>query len=210
MDKNPHLPGTPDEFISKNLGLAHSVAFSFMLNARKNDSIRFDEDDFKSIAYLGLIRAYQLFNPTGFKGENGEPIKFSTYAVPMIRGTLMRHVRDHGRLIRNRGESIPVDSLDRPVEFDEKKTFGDFVLSGSYQIGEEVILTDFLSTVGPRLQRLFELRARGLSQREISKILGVTQVTVSRMERYLLESARQYGLGMNLESRKRFKGPRAS
>jgi len=210
VDKNPHLPGTPDEFITSNLGLAHSAISAFVNYARRDDSIKFDEDDFRSIAYLGLIRAYQRFNPIGFKGTNGESIKFSTYAVPMIRGTILRHIRDHGHLIRNRGESVAVDSLDCPMAMDERKTLGDFVLTGSCEFSEEVVLTDFLSNVGPRLQRLYQLRSRGLSQREIGKVFGVTQATISKMDLYLLESARQYGLGMSLEPRTRFKGSQAS
>ena len=210
MDKNPHLPGTPDEFITQNLGLAHKVALAFTDYARKNDSIKFDEDDFVSIAYLGLIRAYQLFNPTGFTGTNGAPLKFSTYAVPMIRGAIMRHIRDLGHLIRNGGKSVAVDSLNRPLPNDDNgKTLGDLALAGSYSIGDRVFLRDFLSTVGPRLQKVYRLWSQGLSQPEIGRILGVTQVTVSKMELYLIESARQYGLGMDLESRTRFRRSRA-
>ena len=121
----------------------------------------------------------------------------------------MRHIRDLGHVIRNRGQSVAVDSLDRPLPDDDNgKTLGDLALAGSYSIGDHVFVKDFLSTVGPRLQKVYRLWSRGLSQPEIGRILGISQVTVSKMELYLIESARQYGRGMDIEDRTRFRRTR--
>lgn len=68
MKPNPHLPGTPDEFIEQNLGLARTVAWGFFKKARNNENIRFDKDDFMSIAYIGLIKAYQKFGVSNIDG----------------------------------------------------------------------------------------------------------------------------------------------
>lgn len=201
MQPNPHIPGTPDEFIEQNLGLARTVAWGFFKKARNNENIRFDKDDFMSIAYLGLIKAYQKFDPTRFAGINGEQVKFSTFAVPVIRGEIMKQTRDFGNIIRNRGKVVSVDSLDLPLTEGENKTLGDVVQIGSYDIEESVIVSDFLSQVGPRLQRVHKLRALGLRQREIGKIMGISQVQIGRMELYMLESARMYGLGCEIETR---------
>ena len=205
MQPNHHLPGTPDEFIEQNIGLARTVAWGFFKKARNNENIRFDKDDFMGIAYLGLIKAYQKFDPTRFSGINGEQIKFSTFAVPVIRGEIMKQTRDFGNMIRNREKVVAVDSLDRPLTEGENKTLGDVVQIGSYDIEESVIVSDFLSQVGPRLQRVHKLRALGFRQREIGKIMGISQVQIGRMELYMLESARIYGLDCEIESRTGYK-----
>lgn len=85
MNQNPHLPGTPDEFIQKNMGLAQYVAQRFIKRRPQR------ADDILNIAYLGLVEAYKNFDPS--KVEGGQ-IKFSTYGVAIIQGTLMRHLRD--------------------------------------------------------------------------------------------------------------------
>lgn len=211
MDKNPHLPGTPDEFIEQNLGLAHMVAWKFINKSRKNESIKFDKDDFVSIAYIGLIKAYQRFDPTKFTGTSGEPIKFSTYAMPTIRGEILRQTRDYGHTIRNRIDDtlINVDSLDRFVSDDERVTLGEIVQTASYEIEEQVITNDFLNQISPRLREVYKLRAMDLSQGEAGKIVGVSQVSIGRMELYMFESARLYGQGISLGSRTLYRELRA-
>lgn len=163
-----------------------------------------DEDEFRPYSYEFPIKVgYPKFDPTRFAGINGEQIKFSTFAVPVIRGEIMKQTRDFGNMIRSREKVVSVDSLDRPVKEDENKTttLGELVQIGSYDIEESVIVSDFLSQVGPRLQRVHKLRALGLLQDDIGKILGLSQVSVGRMELYMLESARMYGLDFEIGTR---------
>lgn len=88
MDKNEHLPGTADEFIEKNLGLARYVAWKY-IKSRKDC----DPDDILSVANLGLVKAYQGFNPEGRIDKDGKGITFATYASTTIHGYIMTFLR---------------------------------------------------------------------------------------------------------------------
>jgi len=212
MDKNPYLHGSPDEFIEENLDLAHHVAWKYIPVIKKDARVKLDEDDIISIAYLGLVKAYIGFNPTKFIGKDGNRVKFSTYAVPRIKGEIMQNLRDYGYTVRQkRGTgAYSVDSLDREIVSERNKASG-----GRLTVGdtipdekcndEQSFVSDFLSKVSPRLQLVYKLRTLDVSQEQVGEVLGLTQVSASKMELYLLESARQYGMGMDLSSRTRYR-----
>lgn len=205
MKQNPHIPGNPEEFIENNMGLAHDVGFKFFLYTQKDERIKYDQDDINSIAYIGLIKAYNKFDPAKFKNQDGEPVKFSTYAVPTIYGEIMRQVRDHGYTIKKH-RSLGVadtDSLDRTVwnESSTPITLGEKV-SGTEVIDEKsIVAKQFLSLMGPRIKRIYELRSKGLSQMEVAKIMRTSQVSIGRMENYMLDCAERWGKGEEFKVR---------
>lgn len=88
MDKNPYLPGSPDEFIERNMGLARFVAWKYA-KARKDR----DYEEILSVANYALIKAYIGFNPGDRLGQDGKGIKFATYATRTIHGFIMTHLR---------------------------------------------------------------------------------------------------------------------
>jgi len=96
MKKNPHILGDLDEFIKKNMKLAESVAWKFIPKLYNHG---IEKDDILQMAYIGLIKAYQKYDPTRFKGENNNPICFSTYAVRKIQSEISNNIRDHYDLI---------------------------------------------------------------------------------------------------------------
>ena len=96
MKTNPDIKEDPDTFIVNNMGLAQSVAWKFIPKLYNQG---LEKDDIISMATIGLIRAYEKFNPVKFKGENGNDIKFSTYAVPVITSEIHNNIRDHYDLI---------------------------------------------------------------------------------------------------------------
>ena len=195
MDKNYHLPGTPDDFIEANMKLAQKVAWGWVKYVKRNDNIKFDKDDLLSISYIGLIKAYQGFDPTKYSGKDGGNIKFSTYAVPVINGEIRRHIRDMGNTIKRSrtGEAFFVDSLDAPISEDGHLTVGDTVHVETYEIENQAIINDFISQTKPRLQNFYKMWARGMNQKEIGKSLGISQVQVSRLQNKLIDLAREYG-----------------
>jgi RNA polymerase sporulation-specific sigma factor len=96
MIKNPYIDKDPDKFIEDNMGLAKSVAWEYIPKIFNHG---IEKDDIISMAYIGLIRAYENFNPSNFKGENNKQICFSTYAVPVIRGVILNNIRDHYNML---------------------------------------------------------------------------------------------------------------
>lgn len=75
------------EQAAENLNLARREAWRFQ---RRTDMAY---DDLESVAFIGLMKACSRFEPDlGWK--------FSTFAVPKIRGELLHYVRDHSYLLR--------------------------------------------------------------------------------------------------------------
>lgn len=74
---------------AENLNLARREAWRF--HRRCDGKLAYD--DLEAVAFLGLMKACHKF-------EADRGWKFSTYAVPKIRGELLHFVRDHSYLLR--------------------------------------------------------------------------------------------------------------
>lgn len=75
-----------DEFLRQNLNLVMKIAHKFNVNGV----------EFEDLVQEGLIGMYNaIMNFDTSKGYT-----FSTYAYPMISGTILRYIRDKGNLIR--------------------------------------------------------------------------------------------------------------
>jgi len=85
---NPHLEGTRDEFIEKNMKLAYSVARKFYAAGNVNG---IEPEEINSIAIVGLIKAYDKYDPTKF---DGGVTKFSAKNAKELQGILA--IRDIG------------------------------------------------------------------------------------------------------------------
>lgn len=83
--ENPHL-GNRDEFIEENIKLVYLVAGKMRAAAEKQG---FEFDDLVQVGSMGLLKAYEKYNPELFN------VKFSTYAVPTIKGSILRYLRDN-------------------------------------------------------------------------------------------------------------------
>jgi RNA polymerase sigma-B factor len=75
-----------DEVIVINRGVAEAVASRYRGRG-------VSQDDLVQVAYEGLTKAVRRFDP-------GTRNDLLTYAVPTIRGEVMRHFRDHGWSVR--------------------------------------------------------------------------------------------------------------
>jgi RNA polymerase sigma-B factor len=70
-----------DEIVTRHLPLARSIARSF-------DTSRVAFDDLLQVASIGLIKAVERYDPAF-------GTTFATYAVPTVRGEVLRYFRDH-------------------------------------------------------------------------------------------------------------------
>jgi RNA polymerase sigma-B factor len=85
-------PGRPltaalqDDIALRHMDIAESVARSFAFTGPEASDIR-------QVAYLGLIKAVQRFNP-------GRGVPFASFAVPTITGEIKRYLRDSCWVVR--------------------------------------------------------------------------------------------------------------
>lgn len=87
-DYNPHL-GYKDEVIPRNFKLVHSVCQRF---AKTAAYLGMSYEDIYSEGCIGLVKAFNKYDPSKF---DGKVTKFSTYAVPIIQGEILRYLRDY-------------------------------------------------------------------------------------------------------------------
>ncbi|MEK4512880.1 sigma-70 family RNA polymerase sigma factor [Paenibacillus sp. FSL K6-2524] len=86
LDYNPHL-GYLDEILVQHTRLIHSIAKRY----RNLCNSIVGYDDLISEGTIGMIKAFHRYDPTGF---DGTVTKFSTFAVPTIKGNILAFLRD--------------------------------------------------------------------------------------------------------------------
>jgi RNA polymerase sigma-B factor len=216
-----------DEVIVINRGVAESVASRYYDRG-------VDREDLRQVAYEGLTKAVRRFDPATRND-------LLTFAVPTIRGELLRHFRDRGWTVRPprrvqelqwrvnqaiealEGElgrspstaetverlgitedeyrealeafgSFQPASLDQPVSGDSATSIGDLLPDAD----RETTASEARLTLAPVVRRLSERDRRvlhlrffdDLTQEEIGKDLGVTQMQVSRLLSRILDTLR--------------------
>lgn len=202
-----------ETFITKNLGLVGEVAKRYIRTINNHSVVDFE--DLKQIGTVGLIKAYDRF-------DISYGVKFSTYAVPMIEGEILRFIRDNLDLIRYSRQikmdfneiykadlvdeepekianelNIPIDRVKNALAYYRSHCPGSLQLvvhdedsvplTLEDRLGHEV---DFdtnleiqllLQKLDKRTRKIVELRLRGLTQTQIAKRLGLSQMTISRI-----------------------------
>jgi RNA polymerase sigma-B factor len=147
-------------------------------------------EDLVQVGSIGLIRAIDRFDPD----RGGD---FASFAVPTITGEIRHHLRDRAAVVRipRRQAALRASraavSLSIPEEIDARlgrATAAD----GAYDATEDrLLLVAGLRTLAARERRIMHLRFfAGLSQGEIAREVGVSQVQVSRLIRASLERMR--------------------
>lgn len=201
-----------DTFILENMGLVGMVVNELAYRITDNPFI--DREDLTNIGAIGLIKAYDRFDPS-------YEVQFSTYAVPMIMGEIQRYLRDNLDAVRFTRQSktdyyaissanllneepsiiadtleIPIvrvenaldyyrcksiDSLDRELQDDEgSSTTLASTVGTEVDFDSDLEIELFLEKLDKRTRKIVELRLQDLTQAEIGKIMGVTQVQISR------------------------------
>ena len=166
--------------IERNLRLvAHIV--------KKFDSVSDDTEDLISIGTIGLIKGINTF-------KRNRNTRLATYAARCIENEILMHLR---AIKKNRNDVMLCEPIGADKEGNEV-TLLDLLDTGAESVTdtvevrlEEAKLREKLRTLSCREKTVLELRY-GLSdgitrtQREISKILGISRSYVSRIEKKAL------------------------
>ena len=208
--------------IEGNLRLVLSVVQRF---SQRGENM----DDLFQVGCIGLIKAIDNFDPA-------QPVRFSTYGVPMIIGEIRRFLRDNNALRVSRslrdaaykamqaretlekqlGREPTLSQLAEatglePEEIAAAEEAGMPVASLQMETGDGLTLESVLGTDGmedavvereslrdaiadlpDREQQVILLRYyRGMTQERAARVLGVSQVQVSRIERKAVERLRK-------------------
>ena len=191
-----------EALIQANSGLVWSVARRFFGRG-------VDPDDLYQLGCLGFLKAV-----AGFDLSYGT--QFSTYAVPKIAGEIRRFLRDDGTIKLGREptlaelseatalqpEDIAVaetatcatESLQRRSG-EDGFALEDVLTEGEMEekILERIALREAIAQLTDREQMVIRLRYfHGLTQDKTAKILGVSQVQISRIEKKALAALRQH------------------
>ncbi len=163
--------------VERNLRLvAHIV--------KKFDNTGQDNDDLISIGTIGLIKAIKTF-------DRHKKTRLATYAARCIENEILMHLR---AIKRTKGEVMLYDPIGSDREGNEIRlidilgTTGDVVAERVEDEVEQSKLYEKIRCLNRREKRVLELRyglANGNSrtQREISRILGISRSYVSRIEK---------------------------
>ncbi len=173
-----------DVLVERNLRLvAHIIKKYYSTNG--------DQDDLVSIGTIGLIKAVNTFNPD--KG-----IRLSSYASRCIENEILM-------FFRGSKKSSQDISIDEPIDTDKEGnslTLMD-VLSTDDSVLEDIDtkvrvkkLKQYLPSLNDREKKIIILRygldgKNPFTQKEISKMLGISRSYVSRIEKKALEKLRK-------------------
>ena len=224
----PRRSALLEEVILLNRGVAEAVASRYHGRG-------VSPEDLVQVAYEGLTKAVQRFDP-----ETRNDLL--TFAVPTIRGELLRHFRDRSWSVRpprrvqelrwkvsqqvadleqelghppsaaevkealaisdeeyteavHAAGSFQATSLDQPATADSLTTLGSLIPAEDVDTGASearVILSPVVRRLPERDRRLLQLRFfEDMTQAEIGRDLGVTQMQVSRHLHRILDNLRE-------------------
>ena len=186
--------------IEENAGLIWSIV-------RRYYGRGTDPEDLYQLGCLGFLKAVRGFDPAF-------GCQFSTYAVPKIAGEIRRFLRDDGAVKVSRGPALSelaeetglepeeiaaAEEANLPVASLQMETGDGFTLEsvlGTEGMEEAIVereaLRGAVAALPERERQVILLRYfRGMTQDRTAKVLGVSQVQVSRIERKAVEHLRR-------------------
>ena len=192
-----------EQVLEENAGLIWSIV-------RRYYGRGVEPDDLYQLGCLGFLKAVRGFDPSF-------GTQFSTYAVPKIAGEIRRFLRDDGtvkvsRGMKERGAAVWGARRRLVAEMGREPTASDAVASLQAETGEGgLTLEGMLGTGGmeedvverltlrsameelpEREQQVLLLRYyKNLTQIQCARVLGVSQVQISRLERRAVDRLRK-------------------
>lgn len=179
-----------NKLIENNINLVHFIARKLF----SKFASRYTYDEMVSFGIEGLMFAAQRF-------DSSKGTQFSTYAFIRIHGQILHRVRDDKfyPYVGNRQDRLTgierLFSLNSIVLSDEKERT-EYIDKFNDEKSEKDILNNLLvheaiSLLPEDLRQIIELRyLQGLSQPKISKLIGFSQIKVSRLERKAIKMIR--------------------
>lgn len=153
----------------------------------------YDKEDLYQIGSIGFIKAVKRFNLNlGYK--------LSTFAVPYIMGEIKKFLRDDGiikisRNIKGLGIKIRIDSINSEIFENGNKEKLEQIsnkVDEQSKIVERLSLENIIKSLDNRDKKIIDLRYfKCKTQSEVAKILGISQVQVSRIERKILDNMKE-------------------
>ena len=147
-------------------------------------------DDLVQIGSIGLIKAVDRF-------ELDRGVDLASYAIPTIDGEIKRHLRDRAWPIRipRRLQELDPSLRTRVAELvdgDDGELDRESALDRGYELGEDrIALARGFHVLDARERLLLRLAYfDGLSQAQIARRVGISQIHVSRLTRRALAKLR--------------------
>jgi RNA polymerase sigma-B factor len=176
-----HSAGTRERLFELHLPLVRALARRY---AHRGE--RFE--DLVQVGSIGLLEAIDRFDAA--RGDD-----LVRFAIPTITGVIKRHLRDRSTIVRmprplaeqaRRPVCVPL-AEGESAELDEA-----LQEEGAFEASEErLLLAAGFRALAPRERRILKLRYfAGLSQAEIAREVGLSQIQVSRLIRTSLDRMR--------------------
>lgn len=208
---NEHIEVPLDDFLEENVGLIYHVIKKYPT---------FDQDDLFQEAAIQFIKCYENFDGRGeFSSYAVKSMERAVWRYLRDYRDVVRlparfmHVQHVAK--KNNTENIKELSgltgfdeqfvseamqgknhvmwLDSPVNDDsEGKERSLFDSIGTHDDYIKTYIKDFLDALTDEERHLIDLRMQGYTQKEISRGLGLHQVTVSRKQRTILRKGKHY------------------
>ena len=134
---------------------------------------------------VGFIKSIKRFD-TSFE------VKLSTYTVPYILGEIKRYIRDDGTVKISRSiKELQVKIKQLQELIDKIATEKD----EQELLTNKIAIRELIKDLPKEDKEIIMLRYyKQKTQKEVAKIIGITQVQVSRMEKKILEKLRMHSL----------------
>lgn len=178
--------GNLDILIKKNTGLIWCVVKKFYGSG-------YDLEDLYQIGSIGFIKAVKRFKP-----EYG--YQLSTFAVPYISGEIKKFMRDDGMIKVSRSLKrdckITIESINEIVmENGKEEKIERLIIKNDEQnkIVDKITIDDMVDRLSVRDKTIIKLRYfKEKTQAQVAKILGISQVQVSRIEKRILDDMKEH------------------
>lgn len=153
-------------------------------------------DDLIQEGFIAYIKAKERFDP-----EKG--YEFEAYAIVCVSGAVKNYIRDKGRLIKTPRKNA------EPYTFQSEFLDGaeDEFINPVFAVEDDlsnVWVDSYYSLMTDTERKVVDLTAEGLSQRQIAKLLNISQMSISR---HLSRVRRKVGEFLNeIDSNDNFTG----